>query len=32
MKWLRRIGWGVVGVLVLWTAAWLAVPPLCATS
>jgi hypothetical protein len=28
MKWLRRIGWGVAGVLVLWTAAWLAVPPL----
>ena len=28
MTWLRRIGWGVAGVLVLWAAAWLAVPPL----
>ncbi|MBX9794044.1 MAG: hypothetical protein K2Y02_07110, partial [Burkholderiaceae bacterium] len=28
MKWLRRFGWAVLGWLVLWALAWLAVPPL----
>ena len=28
MKWLRRFGWAVLGLLVLWALAWLAVPPL----
>ena len=27
-KWLRRGGIAVLGVLVLWAVAWLAVPPL----
>lgn len=28
MKWLRRLGGAVLGLLVLWALAWLAVPPL----
>jgi Domain of Unknown Function (DUF748) len=28
MKWLRRFGWMVLALLLLWAVAWLAVPPL----
>ena len=28
MRWLRRLGWGLLGVLLLWGASWLALPPL----
>lgn len=28
MKWLRRLLWAVLALLLLWAAAWLAVPPL----
>lgn len=27
-KWVRRVAWAVLAVLVLWAVAWLAVPPL----
>ncbi len=28
MVWLRRVAWGVAGLLAVWALAWLAVPPL----
>lgn len=28
MVWLRRVAWGVAGLLAVWAVAWLAVPPL----
>ena len=28
MKWMRRLLWALGGLLLLWAAAWLAVPPL----
>ena len=28
MRWLRRLGWGLLGVLLLWGTSWLALPPL----